>query len=394
MRSYVLSCIRCNREVVPDPSLGVCPHCSQSPVEPSLLEVHYCEPPPPVPARPDRGAGVWAFAALLPSRNIRQPVTLGEGHTPLIPADRLRQHLKMDALWMKNEATNPTGSFKDRMAAVAVSRALADGHDGLLVVSSGNMGSAVATYSARAHLPVTVVVSSSACPDRVAQFKLTGARVVTLDGPGPVKMAAAAQLARSEGLLNVTAPFNSFALEGVRTVGYEIWTELGELPDWVVVPVGYGSLVTGLFGAFQDILAAGVSRSMPRLAAVQSTGSPSLVRAFERGLEAATPGPADSVCSGINQEVTIASVQVLRALRASRGTAGAVPDADILAALELLARTEGILVEPTGAAAIAGLLALRRDGIIGPGEVVVAVLTGTGIRGKTWGRQSEMSGGR
>jgi threonine synthase len=293
---------------------------------------------------------------------------------------------------MKNEAINPTGSFKDRMAAVAVSRALADGHDGLLVVSSGNMGSAVATYSARARLPATVVVSSNACPDRVAQFRLAGAKVVTLDGPDPVKMVAAAQLARSEGLLNVTAPFNPFAPEGVRTVGYEIWTEFGELPDWVVVPVGYGSLVTGLFGAFQDIVATGASRNMPRLAAVQSTGSPSLVRAFERGLEAATPGPADSVCSGINQEVTIASVQVLRALRASRGTAVAVPDADILAALELLAWTEGILVEPTGAAAIAGLSALRRDGVIGPGEVVVTVLTGTGIRGKTWGRRPEISG--
>lgn len=378
MRPHVLLCARCGREVTLDPAFGVCGTCTRSILRPALLEVCYREAVPSLPAVPDRDQGIWAFAGLLPAAGIGHRLTLGEGHTPLQRARRLGRELGLPELWLKNETVNPTGSFKDRMAALSISRAAADGARGILVVSSGNMSSSMGAYSAAAGLPVTVVVSPTANPARLEQFRLTGAEIEVVPGGDEAKMTAAVALARSRDRCNVTAPYYPLGIEAVKTIAYEMVAQLGRVPGVVAVPTGYGSLATAFHRAFEEMKAMGRVDRMPRLLAVQSAASPSVVDAFDRGLEEAEPGPATSICSGINQEVTLQSRAVLAALRATGGGAVAVPDAAILAARARIARTEGILVEPTGAAAVAGLTAA--PGLLRPGEPVVAVLTGTGIR--------------
>ncbi len=380
MRSYLLRCTRCSRNAVPEFSLGVCPYCHSSILRPSLLELHYEGVPPLAPGKYDKQRGIWSYRDYLPAAGIEEQVTLGEGFTPLLPVKRLKDYLGLNNLWLKNETLNPSGSFKDRISAVAVSRAKADGAKGIVIVSSGNMSSSFCAYGAAAGLPVTVIVSPTVSRIRAGQFKAMGARIIVVRGGDAEKMQAAADLAKAEGLCNVSTPYYPFGLEGVKTIAYEIYEQLDTLPSAIVVPVGYGSLVTGLFSGFSELLEADVISKIPRLIAAQSAESPSLVEAFHGGLEEAVPGPAESVCAGINQEVTLASLRVLKYLRQSRGSAVAVADKEIVKTQRLIAELTGISVEPTGATAVAALKTLLQQKVIEPKEKIVVIVTGTGMR--------------
>ncbi len=378
-----LRCYRCQREWVPEEAPDLCPDCTRGVNYPGILE------PVVSPsrlnvlsdliARWQKPEGIGYFFPLLPGS--QPPPSLGEGSTPLTRARRLEKHLDSPAaIYLKNETLNPTGSFKDRMAAVLVGTALGRGAETLILVSSGNMAASVAAYGARAGLSVITIVPPGSSGARLEQITAHGARAVAVRGSGEDRLDLCLRAAEKLPLYQVTSPLNPYGPEGAKTAAYEEFIQLGGPPDWLFLPVGFGCNLVGHYRGYSDLMAAGLSSRLPRMVAVQPTGSPSLVRAFREGSEEGLPGPQDTIAGGISQTVTLGSRPGLRALRESGGTALDVSDDELLQSVALLAELEGIWAEPSGAAGAAGIVRLVRQGRLSPGESVVAVVTGHGLK--------------
>jgi threonine synthase len=308
-----------------------------------------------------------------------EPVTLGEGDTPLIEAQRVAP---AGSLLIKNEAQSPTASFKDRPVAVAATMARELRLDGLLCASTGNTAAAVAAYGARAGLPVRCFVPAGTPAAKLAQARAAGAQVALVNGSYSDAYALAARAAERFGWANLTSTYvNPFMLEGDKTLGLELWEQLGgRTPDWVVVPVGAGPLLAAVAKAWEELREPG-----PRLLGVQASGCAPIVRAFESRAErvaewdapllTAATSIADPLC-GYAADGT----RTLRVIRRSGGAAIGVSEARIGDAVDRLARLEGVLAEPGAGAALAGYeLALER-GLLSPGQLTVIVVTGHGLK--------------
>lgn len=305
-------------------------------------------------------------------------MTLGEGGTPLVDAA---------GLLIKNEAQNPTGSFKDRPVAVATTMARELGLEGLLCASTGNTAAAVAAYGARAGLPVRCLVPAGTPAAKLAQARAAGARLVLVDGGYSDAWALAASAAERFGWANLTSTYvNPYMLEGDKTVGFELFEQLdGRTPDWIVVPVGAGPLLAGIGQAWDELRARGVAGDGPRLLGVQAAACAPIARAFEAGTErvSAWDGPARTAASSIADPLRgyeADGTRTLRAIRASGGAAIGVSEARIAGATARLARDEGLLAEPGAGAALAGAEAALEQGLLGAGDLTVLVLTGHGLK--------------
>jgi threonine synthase len=318
--------------------------------------------------------GQWRYAPLLPAR--LEPTSLGEGGTPLLPAARLGD------VWLKNETANPTGSFKDRPVSVAATMARELELEGLLCASTGNTAVSVAAYGARAGLPVACIVPRTAPAAKLAQIQAAGALLIPVEGSYSDTHALAGEAARRCGWADLTSTYvNPYMLEGDKTLGLELFEQLGErVPDWVVVPVGAGPLLAGVHKAFEELRALGATTAPgPRLVAAQASGCAPIARAFERGdahvvaweepVRTAASSIADSL-AGYAEDGT----RTLRLVRESGGVAVAVDEGAIAAATRRLARAEGLLVEPGAAAAVAAWERLELDGD------AVLLLTGHGLK--------------
>jgi threonine synthase len=314
--------------------------------------------------------GLWRYAAALPDIDPGHRPRLGEVVTPLVATGCLGAacELKLDHLM-------PTGSYKDRGAAVLVGLLRQAGVPEILEDSSGNAGAAIAAYAARAGMGCTIYSPAGNSPAKLAQVRAYGAELVTVEGD----RAATAEAALAAAGRTFYASHNRHPafVAGVSTLGFELWEQGGfSLPDHVVVPVGYGSLVLGLDRAFGAL----AGPRPPRIHAVQSEAYPAIARALEAGaadVEAAGGGP--TLAEGIASRRPVRGPAVLRALRASGGGAVTVSDGEVAGALRTLARV-GFLVEPTSAAAAAGFVRLVRSGRIAPGERAVVLLTGSGLK--------------
>jgi threonine synthase len=324
------------------------------------------------------GAGVWRYADLLP--DFERKITLGEGNTPLLRAGLLGDAIGAGELFVKNESPNPTGSFKARGMAVAVSRLLELGVKKAYVPSAGNAGLALAAYGAAAALPCHVFIPSET-PDGVAEeCRLYGAEVTVV--PGILPDAARALDAFVSGdRTGVVSTFREpCRVEGKKTMAFEIEEELE--PDWIVFPTGGGTGIVAFWKAYRELEAIGIlQRPMPRLAAVQASGCAPIVKAFADGAEKATPwkNPA-TLASGIRVPSSRADTLILRALRESGGTAVAVTDGEILEAVGEIARSVGLFPSPEGAATWAGLKRLVREETVSPSARIVIVNTAEGAR--------------
>jgi len=322
--------------------------------------------------------GVWRYRRFLPVSADTKPVTLGEGSTPTLQARRLDPS---GALLLKNETVNPTGSFKDRPVAVAATVARELGLSGLVCASTGNTGVAVAAYAARAGLPAACVVPETTPAAKTAQIGAVGARIVRVRG-NYSDAYALARAAESYGWANLTSTYiNPYMLEGDKTVAYEIFEQLGErIPDWVVVPVGAGPLLAAIHKGFEEL---GVSG--PRMVAAQAAACAPVVSAFESGakevsewehsVETAASSIADPL-RGYPEDGT----RTLSVVRQSGGTAIAVSEGETREATIDLARSEGLLVEPGAAVAVAAYRKLAAQAVISRGERAVVVLTGHGLK--------------
>jgi threonine synthase len=322
--------------------------------------------------------GIWRYRRFLPVSADSGPVTLGEGATPTLQARRLDPS---GALLLKNETVNPTASFKDRPVAVAATVARELSLSGLVCASTGNTGVAVAAYAARAGLPAACVVPEATPAAKTAQIGAVGARIVRVRG-NYSDAYALARAAESYGWANLTSTYiNPYMLEGDKTVAYEIFEQLGErIPDWVVVPVGAGPLLTAIHKGFEELRV-----SVPRMVAAQAAACAPVVRAFESGATEVSEWehPAETTASSIADPLRgypEDGTRTLSVVRQSGGTAIAVSEEETREATIDLARSEGLLVEPGAAVAVAAYRKLAAQAVISRGERAVVVLTGHGLK--------------
>jgi threonine synthase len=322
-----------------------------------------------------RPSSLWRFREAFPfpaGWTGWRDLSLGEGGTAMVVARTDRPDVSL-----KLELASPTLSFKDRGAVMLIARATLVGATHVVVDSSGNAGTAVAAYAARAHLPCQVFVPHATSPSKVAQMVAHGADVTPVQGGRAAVAAAAEAEAVATGAFYASHVYDPFFLEGTKTFAFEIWEQMGhQVPDVVALPAGNGTLVLGCALGFAELAAAGAIAQVPRILAVQAIGCPPLALAFEKeDDEPVTIEPTPTVAEGIAIAAPPRGRQVIAAVRHSDGEIIAVSDDEILAARQELAAL-GLYVEPTGAVAWAGLT--RSD--LPAGITVVVPLCGAGLK--------------
>jgi threonine synthase len=330
-----------------------------------------------------RSTSMWRYAELLPAQDADSVVTLGEGWTPLLDARRLGSRLGLSHLYVKDEALNPTGSFKARGMSVAVTMARRLGARALAVPSAGNAAGALAAYAAAAGLRAHIFMPTDTPLANRIECEYAGASVTLVDGLITDCGALVAQRKDAEGWFDVSTLREPYRLEGKKTMGYELAEQFGwELPDVVLYPTGGGTGLVGMWKAFAEMEEMGwIGPRRPRIVSVQAAGCAPIVRAFERGAETAEEFPnARTVASGLRVPRAIGDFLMLQAIRASDGMAVAVSDEALLDGVRALASSEGIFAAPEGGACVAALAALVARGDVGRDERVVIFNTGTGTK--------------
>ena len=325
-----------------------------------------------------RPATLWRYAGALP---VAEPagISLGEGMTPLVTAPGL------PGVLLKVDYLMPTGSFKDRGAVLLAALARQLAVPRMIADSSGNAGTAIAAYAARARIPCEVYVPAATSPGKVAQLRAYGATVRQVPGSREDTAEAARQAAQQPGTFYASHVYHPFFLHGTKTYVLEIWEQLGgRLPGVLVLPVGNGTLVLGAYLACQELLSQGLIGQLPAIAAVQAAGCAPLASAFRRGLDAPDEiEGSETIAEGIAIARPARGAQILAAVRGTGGTIVTVTDDQVRAAHAALAR-DGLYVEPTAAACWAALTAGLIDLAPAAGERprAVAPLCGTGLKSK------------
>jgi len=328
-----------------------------------------------------RGHGMWRFRRFLPLADGEAPVTLGEGDTPLLQLDRAAPTLGYDALWLKDESTNPTGSFKARGLAMAVTRAVLGGAEAFVVPTAGNAGVALAAYAARAGRPARIYAPATTPRTILNQIRWFGGDLELLDGHIGDCGRRALEFARETGAFPMATLREPYRIEGKKTLGLEIARQMGwRLPDAVVYPAGGGTGLIGMWLAFAELLALGwVQGRVPRLYAVQSAGCAPVVEAVARGADHCEPWPDPwTIASGLRVPAPLGGPLMLRAIRESGGGAVAVSDADLSRRATEISRLEGLDLSPEGGASLAAAAQLLEAGAIKASEHVVLFNTGAG----------------
>lgn len=330
-----------------------------------------------------RRADMWRYREVMPVENDANIVSLGEGWTPLLHARRLGESLGMSALHIKDESLNPTQSFKARGMSAAVSMALELGVKKLAAPSAGNAAGALAAYAARAGLEAYLFMPSDTPRANIVECEQTGAHVTLIDGLITDCGAEVARRKDAEGWFDVSTLKEPYRVEGKKTLGYELAEQLGwRLPDVILYPTGGGTGLVGMWKAFDEMQAMGwIGADRPRMVTVQAAGCAPIVRAFESGAAHAAEFPnAATVASGLRVPKAIGDFLILDALRKSGGTAVAVTDDDLMAAVGEIGRLEGMFVAPEGAACVPALKILLDRGEVQRDEQVVLFNTGAGIK--------------
>lgn len=331
-----------------------------------------------------RRGGMWRWRELLPLPFDAEPVSLGEGDTPLLPAKRLAEALGLSRLWIKDESVEPTGSFKARGLSAAVTMATHLGATSLIVPSAGNAGGALAAYAARAGRPSHVFVPADTPIINQREVLLYGGNLVRVDGLIHDCGRRVAEVKDELGAFDVSTLKEPYRIEGKKTMGLELAEQLGwRVPDVIVYPTGGGTGLIGMHKAFEELAALGwlEQARQPRFVSVQSSGCAPIVRAFERGDEEAPLWEdADTQASGLRVPKAVGDFIMLRMVRETGGTAVAIDDAQLLDDMRWMASAEGINACPEGGACISAVRVLRERGFIGRDDEVVVFNTGAGTK--------------
>jgi threonine synthase len=330
-----------------------------------------------------RRGDLWRYAEVLPAGRAEDIVSLGEGWTPLLTAERLGASMGLRHLYIKDESQNPTQSFKARGMSAAVTMAKELGARKLAAPSAGNAAGALAAYAARAGLEAHIFMPRDTPRANVVECEQTGAHVTLIDGLITDCGAEVARRKDAEGWFDVSTLKEPYRVEGKKTLGYEVAEQLDwELPDVMVYPTGGGTGLVGMWKAFDEMEAMGwIGSKRPRMVTVQAAGCAPIVRAFEEGKRTAAEFEnAATVASGLRVPKAIGDFLILDALRASGGTAVAVTDEELLAAVGEIGAAEGLFVAPEGAACLPALRKLIERGEVKRDERVVLFNTGAGVK--------------
>jgi threonine synthase len=375
-----LRCFRCGTLYPPEHYVEDCPKCRAE--APSNLAVAYTSQSASKPAA-DNGSGVWRYEALLPVARA-DAVTLGEGGTPLLSLDRTAKSLGITRLFAKDETRNPTWSFKDRLASVAISAAKSLGARVIVSSSTGNAGAAAAAYAAKAGMPCVIFTTGGAVGPLTIQMRAYGATVLALENKAD-RWPLMQHAVRAFGWFP-TSPFfgpvvgsNPYGIEGYKTLAYEIAERMEwDVPDACVVPVCYGDALLGMWRGFEEMRALGWTRRTPRLMAAEIYGS--LGSALGDGTDVLPDMPMTHDTVAKSTTATRSTYQALKAIRLTGGTATVVSNEAIMQWQQKLARDEGLYVEPASAGALAATQQLWESGYIKPAETAVALLTASGLK--------------
>lgn len=373
-------CARCDRRFGLSELLGLCP-CG------SPLLVRYDLGKAKVvldrSSFASRVGSLWRYRELLPLQDDAHLISLGEGYTPLLDAKNLAGELGLRRLWIKDEAQNPTGSFKDRGLSVAISRAKELGVKKAAIPSAGNAGGSFAAYAARAGIEAHVFMprdTPTANQIEVAQY---GARLALVDGLISDCGRIVAEKKTAEGWFDFSTLKEPYRVEGKKTMGYEIAEQLGwRLPDVIIYPTGGGTGLIGMWKAFGELAELGwIGAKRPRMVSVQASGCAPIVKAFRENQSAAEPWPnGQTIAAGLRVPQAVGDFLMLQAIRESRGVATSVGDDEMLAEIRRVGKTEGLFFCPEGAACIAALRRLVKSGWVRRDDETLVFNTASGLK--------------
>jgi threonine synthase len=402
-----LECIYCHTRVPLDKNISGCPKCGEN-----ILEARYDLSELVVDgwlaSLKKREAGLWRYHEVLPIYNTQNVISLGEGGTPLIKSKALAASLGLKNLYIKDERQGPTGSFKDRQATVAISALREMGVDELVVASTGNVAIAYAAYCARAGIKLWAFFPSLAPGDKMREAAVYGAEVIKITGTYDQTKELAARFARTKGVFLDKGIKSVAAIEAMKTMAYEIAEQLGnELengqrwrsPDWFLQGVSGGMGPIGVGKGFREMVDFGILDKMPAMGIVQSTGCAPMVEAFNRGQRIATPveNPQTIIATLATGNPGRAYELLYDYVEQFGGTFVSATDEEAFNAIRILARNDGLSVEPATGVTFAGLFKMVRQGIIKPDDVVVVNCSGhtmpveTQILDEQWQRSVDLS---
>lgn len=379
-----IKCRNCGREYILD-EIYLCPACG------GLTEIQYHEKDLLNKhnfIEPDTSfCGMWKYRKMLPVQLRENIVSLGEGDTPLIRAERAEKDYNIDcSLYVKAEMLNPSGSFKDRPSSVGVSIAKEHGHKTVIVASTGNAAAAVSCYAAHAGMKCIVLIPADTDPGKVAQAQVYGANIYGVHGNFSNAFNISREISDNYGVPNITSTFyNPYTVEGDKTIAYELFSQLHSVPDYIVIPIGTGPLLVGIYKGYSELFRMGLINHLPKMIGVQSENCMPIVSAFNNALDHVScwnkntytiaGGIADSLV-GYEQdgELTLGTV------RSSLGYMVSVSEQEIMKATNTFEQKEGLYCEPTGAVTLAGFKKLYDKGYITKGSSAVLLLTGHGFK--------------
>ena len=349
----MLRCVRCGK--VFQEFRGSCPNCGSVLVFDN--EKNEWKP---------KGQGVWRYQSMIP---VKGSISLSEGNTPLVKGRDVDEKI-----FMKLEGDNPTGSFKDRGSTVVISDAYNRGYKEATVASTGNMGASIAAYCAYANIAARVFIPRDVPEEKIAQIEVYGAELVRVPGGFSDAVDASKNEAAQKGVYLAMTGLNPYFLEGLKTVSFELFEQMG-VPDKIVVPTGSGGLISAIFKGFRELRDLGVIRTTPQMVCVQSREVAPIVEAWRTGNEIEMPKEAKTIASAIMVKVPFNGYSAIEAINLSKGTGVTVSDDQILDAIKRLGK-EGVFAEPASAAAYAALDEIDRR----EDERIVLIITGSGLK--------------
>ncbi|MEM0010406.1 MAG: threonine synthase, partial [Candidatus Bathyarchaeia archaeon] len=376
---FHLVCINCGSRYLPSEIIYMCRRCGD------LLSVEYNADL----MRPEiasnwvgRTLSVWRYVELLPIVDRNKIVSLGEGGTSLNKCDRLGGYLGLKEVYVKNEGENPTGSFKDRGMTVGVTKALEMNMKRVACASTGNTSASLAAYAAKAGLECIVLIpSGKVALGKLVQAIIYGAKVIQVKGNFDDALRIVEELCMTQPIYLLNS-INPYRLEGQKTIAFEIWDQLGgKVPDKVIVPVGNAGNISAIWKGFRELYLMGLINRLPRMIGIQAEGAAPIANMIKMGSnEIKFVEKPETIATAIRIGSPVNWKKAVKAIRESGGLAETVSDEEILSAQKLLARLEGIFVEPASAASIAGLIKLSKNGLVEKDELVVCVATGHGLK--------------
>ncbi|MHC1605599.1 MAG: threonine synthase [Candidatus Methanofastidiosia archaeon] len=367
---HYLKCISCDKKFRPDEIVYTC---SCGSILEAIIDIDETKN-----VFDGRDPHVWKYSSFLP---VKKKVSLNEGGTPLYESKSLKDRWGYKRLFIKNEGENPTCSFKDRGMTVGVSKAMELGMKKVVCASTGNTSASLAAYSARAGLECFVVIPAGKIAlGKLAQAIVYGAKVIPINGNFDKALEAVVSASKEFGIYLLNS-INPYRIEGQKTIAFEIFDQLGEVPDRIILPVGNAGNISAIWKGFKEMKKAGITEDLPKMTGIQAEGSMPVVRMYKENTDVLTPEKKpETRATAIRIGNPVSWRKAISAVRDSNGLMESVTDEEILSAQRLLASREGIFVEPASASSVAGLIKLQEIDVIDSDETTVLITTGHGLK--------------